>query len=839
MKARTWVLACVLGVVFCVQPFFLEQVHGQSNQWYANKASSVDFGSLPPERFPVSGWESFNWEDPGGWTVVDVSTVGILPGATDASTTLMSLANDAEVPTVFYFPPGDYTFRSAVDINNDNVIIRGAGSDQTEFFLDGSAINGIRFLGWTFDPIAVVANSQPESNTITLANTEGLSVGDMLQVNQQLENWDAEWGNRSWGQLVLITEINGNNITVDLPISLGLDVGQQPEVMKLRPIRNVGVEDLYIERKQYDESSNIEFRTVYNGFVRNVESYNAVKFHVFVYRGRQIEISGNYIHDAQNYGTGGHGYGVNLENLSTNILVTNNIFKNLRHHMLMQTGVNHSVISYNYNVDIKELVDLSLHGHFSNHNLYEGNIVWWVGFADFWGQVGPENTLFRGQINGKKENDQGVIVYDNSDSQNIISNHFLRNSTLEKDADVDDLFEEGNMIQGTTVWNTLSGSSTIPPSLYLESPPEFWPSDLAWPAFGPDVAGSETNKIPAQLRYEEIIGIGPGPGDTNDKPSIDITTPTSGTNFAAGVNVTIEANAADTDGTVSTVDFYVDGFWQGTDSDAPYEFDWQNVLAGSYVLTAAATDNQGATTISQEVTVSVTVQDDDEVYIVSVVASGSREGASPENTLDGNLNTRWAAHGDGAWIQYNLSGIASLSSVALAWARGDSRVAFFDVSLSSDGSNWVVVAENMESSGVSSELETYNITPSEAKHVRIVGHGTSSNAWNMISEASLGFDPLTAHVVGDVTGNGTVSASDASIILEHTVGYIELDGQAFIAGDVTGNGNLSALDASLVLQYITGIIDCFPAADSSCVLGSMTGGVPEHLYQIPALPYRP
>ncbi|CAN0560509.1 unnamed protein product, partial [Laminaria digitata] len=52
-------------------------------------------------------------------------------------------------------------------------------------------------------------------------------------------------------------------------------------------------------------------------------------------------------------------------------------------------------------------------------------------------------------------------------------------------------------------------------------------------------------------------------------------------------------------------------------------------------------------------------------------------------------------------------------------------------------SNWVVVAENLESSGISVDVESYNITPSEAKHVRIIGHGTSSNAWNMISEASL------------------------------------------------------------------------------------------------------
>ena len=836
MRFKTRVSAGLLIVGLSIQIFSILPAWAQEfSPW---GAQVVDYGSLPPERFPDSGWEAYNWQDPGGWTVVDVTTAGILPGGADAASTFMNLANEAQEPTIFYFPPGEYTFASAVDINNDNVIIRGAGSDETRIYLDGPDINGIRFLGWTYDTYQVTSGVAPGGQTLNLSNTDGLEVGDMIQVNQELETWDAEWGSRSWGQLVMITAVNGNSITVDLPLSLGLNTGQAPEVLKLRPLRNVGVEDLYIERKMYDESSNIEFRTVYNGFVRDVESYNAVKFHVFVYRGRQIEISGNYIHDAQNYGTGGHGYGVNLENLSTNILVTNNIFKNLRHHMLVQTGVNHSVISYNYNVDIKELVDLSLHGHYSNHNLYEGNIFWWGGFADFWGQVGPENTLYRNQVQGKTDNGQGVIVYDNSDGQNIIANDFLRNSTLDKDADVDDLFEEGNVLQGAPVWNTLASGATLPPSLYLENPPDFWPADLAWPAYGPDEPGSAFNKIPAQLRYEELIGIGPGPGDENERPEVEITSPSPGANLAAGTNVTILAEASDPDGTITSVDFYIDGFWQGTASTAPYTFEWTGLIEGSYVLTAAATDNDGATTVSSEVAVSVTSQDGTEVYITSVEASGSREGAGPENTLDGRLSTKWAAHGDGVWIQYNLSATTDLTSIDIAWSRGDTRTAYFDVLVSVDGATWTPVVEDMESSGVSDGLETYIVTPAAAAHIRIVGHGTSSNEWTMISEVEPGFEPLAPHITGDPTGNGEVSASDAAIILEHTVGYVVLDGGAYIAGDVTGNGEISALDASLVLQYVTGLIDCFPA-EGNCTPGEINNNQPEDSFQLPRVTHRP
>ena len=451
--------------------FFLCAPTVQAQQHSNTSFQQIDFGSLPPERFPESGWADIAWDDPGGWETVDVTTLGIFPGIADASGLLSDIIDNTSSPTIFYFPPGSYTFMSEVDIKTDNVILRGAGSDLTQFYLDGPGNHEIRFLGWSFDPISVTSDVPEGDNRIILQDASSLNVGDLVEVSQEIPEWDAEWGMRSWGQLVFITEINGNEITVDLPLSLGLNTTMNPQVEELRPIRNVGVEDLYIERKQYGESSNIEMRTVYNAFVRNVESYNAVKFHVFLNRCRQVVISDNYIYDAQNYGTGGHGYGVNLENLSTNILVTNNIFKNLRHHILVQTGTNHSVVSYNYNVDIKELVDLSIHGHYSNHNLYEGNIIWWAGFADFWGQLGPKNTLFRNQVWGKRENDEGVVIYDNSDSQNLIGNDLLRNSEIEKDADVDDTYEEGNVINGSPVWNTLSNSSVIPPSLYLETPP--------------------------------------------------------------------------------------------------------------------------------------------------------------------------------------------------------------------------------------------------------------------------------------------------------------------------------------------------------------------------------
>ena len=66
---------------------------------------------------------------------------------------------------------------------------------------------------------------------------------------------------------------------------------------------------------------------------------------------------------------------------------------------------------------------------------------------------------------------------------------------------------------------------------------------------------------------------------------------------------------------------------------------------------------------------------------------------------------------------------------------------------------------------------------------------------------------------GDVSGNGNVTAYDASLILQVVVGTLHLGDTEYLTlyrADVTGNGVVSALDAALVLQYTVGLIIEFP-----------------------------
>ncbi|MFN3408694.1 MAG: Ig-like domain-containing protein [Limisphaerales bacterium] len=84
----------------------------------------------------------------------------------------------------------------------------------------------------------------------------------------------------------------------------------------------------------------------------------------------------------------------------------------------------------------------------------------------------------------------------------------------------------------------------------------------------------------------------------NAPPTISLTSPPAGASYNRPVNITISATAADTDGTVSRVDFYANGVLIGTDTTAPYSIVWGNAPAGIHSLTATATDNNSGQTTS-------------------------------------------------------------------------------------------------------------------------------------------------------------------------------------------------------------------------------------------------
>ncbi|MFL5731214.1 MAG: Ig-like domain-containing protein [Cytophagaceae bacterium] len=142
--------------------------------------------------------------------------------------------------------------------------------------------------------------------------------------------------------------------------------------------------------------------------------------------------------------------------------------------------------------------------------------------------------------------------------------------------------------------NTLLGTVTSAPYTYV------WNNV---PAAYYQIVAKATDNSGATAIASSNIAVNPGTG--NQAPSVSITSPAGGAGFTAPASITINANASDADGTISKVDFYNGSTLLGTDLTAPYSFTWTNVGAGSYTLTAQATDNANAVSTSAGVSIVV------------------------------------------------------------------------------------------------------------------------------------------------------------------------------------------------------------------------------------------
>ncbi len=91
----------------------------------------------------------------------------------------------------------------------------------------------------------------------------------------------------------------------------------------------------------------------------------------------------------------------------------------------------------------------------------------------------------------------------------------------------------------------------------------------------------------------------------NQPPVVNISSPTKSTSFVTPATITIDATASDPDGIVAKVEFYQGTVKLGESTATPYSFTWKDVPAGTYSITAAATDNKQARTISSAVTITV------------------------------------------------------------------------------------------------------------------------------------------------------------------------------------------------------------------------------------------
>lgn len=140
--------------------------------------------------------------------------------------------------------------------------------------------------------------------------------------------------------------------------------------------------------------------------------------------------------------------------------------------------------------------------------------------------------------------------------------------------------------------------------------------------------------------YQDLGACGTG---TNPPPTVALTAPANGATFNAGANITVSANAADANGTVTQVQFFRGATSLGTDTTSPYSVTWTNAAAGNYAITAVATDNAGATTTSATANITVNTVGTPDTTAPSVPA-----GLTATSVTASSVNLSWNASTDNA-----------------------------------------------------------------------------------------------------------------------------------------------------------------------------------------------
>jgi len=437
-----------------------------------------------------------------------VSAGGIGDGITANDTAISNLLNSiGATGAIIYFPAGEYFFESTINLKS-NVVLRGESSSNTtlKFNLQG-ANNLIQASGnQTSIESNFVLSTSKDNYTIQVENASLFSVNDYLRISDNdSDKITSSWATGSTGQIVKIQNITGNTLILTSALRRDYIIANIPKVTKINPIKNVGVENLTINRTDATttQTTHIEFNYAANCKVNCIKSYNSNFAHISFSYSTNCKVEGSYFQDAFAYGGNGQGYGVVLQYASGECLIYNNIFKHLRHSMLFQAGANGDVVSYNYSIDpywtetiSNAAGDLVLHGNYPYCNLLEGNIVQNIVIDNSHGINGPYNTFLRnrGELYG---------IFMNSgagNSQNFISNEvtntglFLGLYTITGT----DNFQYGNNVKGTIY--AVGTTQPTDNSLYLSASLPYYATNSFWPPIG-IISNYNTYSIESKSRY--------------------------------------------------------------------------------------------------------------------------------------------------------------------------------------------------------------------------------------------------------------------------------------------------------------------------------------------------
>lgn len=419
-----------------------------------------------------------------------------------------------------YFPAGHYLFEHSFSLPS-NTRIYGVGAQYSilRFTGDNNAnlisVHG----GMTDDNYTIQTAYQGEYVLHVTSGFSGINPGDYLRLQMDGGDYmESDWAVNCMAQIVRVESISGTDIHLHSPLRHDFPADNNPFIRKINPAHDVQIDQVKILRDDNADAQrkNISFYNAVNCKVLAIESQYCDFCHIGITSSSNIEVYGSYFHDAFGYGGGGRAYGVEIDNGAGENLVENNIFRNLRHSMLAQSGANGNVFLNNYSrepywdefgLPANSAGDMVLHGNYPYMNLFEGNVAQNLVVDDSHGINGPYNSFFRNRLEL-----YGIFMNFNPSSDNV---NFVGNEVTDDGFTTgmyslhgDDHFEYGNNVDGDI---KPSGTGDLTQSsCCLDGPPcYFMEMGLNWPAIGPpNSIDSEQNHAQARFHMDSFTYLG-------------------------------------------------------------------------------------------------------------------------------------------------------------------------------------------------------------------------------------------------------------------------------------------------------------------------------------------
>lgn len=184
---------------------------------------------------------------------------------------------------------------------------------------------------------------------------------------------------------------------------------------------------------------------------------------------------------------------------------------------------------------------------------------------------------------------------------------------------------------------------------------------------------------------------------------------------------------------------------------------------------------------------------DELVIPVAVEATSFQSPNRPENTLDGDLATRWSAQGKGEAIVYDVGQTVPLTAVDIKFQYSDRRRASFTLAASEDKDQWTTVYEG-ESSGSASDFEAFRWDATPGRYLRLLGRDNSTNnGWTSVQEVRIKGTSASNLILGNL--RTTLTATGALEVYPNPVTdrlYVKITDEFSEIGDTPPRGGSTA-----------------------------------------------